>query len=291
MHAMKTIPPAAILLAAIASGAAAETPAVRVAFCGYTQGESWDLWLGSADGSHLERATVTPEIDERTPALSPDRMTVAFTTSRGDLQLYVIATKTVQSLPLPGSGRFAWPTWSADGKNLYYVEVLMGKGPDEGRIWRYVVSSGAIEKVADQPEVEGWPSVSSDGAMLFTTWTQAQSCGLWSIASPDAAPTLLWDKSLSLSGATWFPGGSLAAVASDGRSQKVLLLKNGKLDREIDVPGASGRPVAFDGSLLLTRIDNGLAGIHVMDLASGRTRAWSTSAPKDLVQMRDADCR
>jgi len=268
-----------------------QTPPVRVVFSGQASGGSWDLYLASGDGTDVKRAMETPGVDERTPVLSPDRKFVAYSTSRGELQLYNLYDRVARTLPLPSKGRAAWPAWGPDGASLYYVDVQMGKGPDEGTVWRYEVPSNDGRKMADVPEVEGWPAVSDDGVLLFTTWTQEQSCSLSSMAPSAQAPTLLWDRSLSLSGAAQLPGGRIAAVAGDAAGQKVILLRNGRAEREFDVPGASGRPVNYQGGLLLTRIESGAAGIHVMDLATGKTRPWTNAGSSGPAQMRDPDYR
>lgn len=269
----------------------AERPDLRVVFSGLADGGSWDLWLGSADGSYLERVTDTPGIDERTPVLSQDRKLIAFTTSQGDLNLYDIGKRTSRLVPLAQTGRICWPAWGTDASTLYFVEVLMGKGPDEGRIWRLDLATGKTSKVVDEPEVEGWPSARPDGALLYTVWTQSQSCHLSTRMRDANAPSPLWDRSLSLSGATWLSDGRIAAVARDAGGQKLLLFKSGKLERRLDAPGASGRPVPYGQALLLTRIIAGAATIDVIDLATGHMHSWAQSAPPGLVQTRDPDFR
>lgn len=274
--------------------AGAGEPPVRAVFAGYTEGGSWDLWLASGDGAHLRRAVETPSLDERTPVLSADRARVAFAASDGQLRVYDIRSRVLRVLPTPSSGRAAWPVWDpADITSIYYVDVLMGKGPDEGRIWKLNIDSGKRELVADEPEVEGWPAISEDGVLLFTTWTQSQTSHM-SIQVPGAAaPKRVWDSSLSLSGAAHLKGGGIAAVAADSLGQKVLMLnREGRLEREIIVPGASGRPAVYEnGTLLLTRIDGGAATIHVLNTSSGTTHSWIKSPPIGLAQMRDADYR
>ena len=111
------------------------------------------------------------------------------------------------------------------------------------------------------------------------------------MVSEGTAPRILWDKSLSLSGAAHLLGGRIAAIASDQAGQKVIIFSGGQKVREFDVSGASGRPVAYENGILLTRVSDGAAGIYVMDLSTGETRAWATRAPTELVQMRDPDFR
>ncbi len=263
--------------------------AMRVVFSGLTEGGTWDLWLGDAEGTSLSRAMETADTDERTPVLSPDRKHVAYTTSRGDLRLYNMYDRASRTLSVPVTGRCAWPAWGPDGTTLDFVEVLMGNGPDEGRIWRYDLKTAEAQKVADEPEVEGWPVASADGVLLFTNWTQSQASRLFLAAHPPSRPKLVWDRSLTLSGAAYLQMGRIAVVAGDLDGQKVILFTGGVKQREYIVPGATGRPVPYETSLLLTRIDKGVAGIYVMDFATGKTRAWSASRPKELVQMRDPD--
>ena len=269
-----------------------DDPPTRAVFSGLAAGGSWDLWLASADGRFLKRAAETPGVDERTPVLSPDRKYVAYSTSRGDIRLYNLYDRAERILQLPRTGRPSWPAWGPDAQSLYYVNVQMGKGPDEGQVWRYDLESGKASEVADEPEVEGWPAVNGQGVLLFTTWTQSQACHLSRMKPHNKTPKLLWDQSLTLSGAALLSRGRVAAIAGDGRSQKVIILGNdGKLQREYDVAGASGRPVSFQDGLLMTRIVEGRASIHVLDLSTGKTRPWTGAAPRELIQMRDPDYR
>ncbi len=270
----------------------AEAPAVRIVFSGQTKGGTWDLWLASSDGVYLQQAMVTPDTDEKTPVLSPNRKYVAYSTSGGELCLYNLYDKNTSKLSLPTAGRAAWPAWDPNAFAIYYVNILMGKGPDEGQVWRYDIKSGKAQKVADDPEVEGWPAVNHEGVLLFTTWAQSQVGHVSMMMAQDQKPRILWDQSLNLSGAAFLRDGRIAAIAGDGKVQRVILLKNdGKLDHEFNVSGASGRPVVYENELLLTRIEGGMAGIHVMDLTTGKTHPWMKAASKDLVQLRDPDYR
>ncbi len=287
---MKPIIQCALILAA-AAAYAAPPPATRVVFVGLTDGGSWDLWLADAGGTHFSRATVSPDLDERTPALSPDRKLAAYATSAGDIRLYNVYDRASTALRLPGSGRYAWPAWSPDGRSLFYVEVLMGKGPDEGRLWKYDIATGEAQKVADEPEVEGWPSVSREGVLLFTTWTQTMRSRVLMQPPDSTAAKLLWDGSLTLSGAAWLRDGRIAVVAGDEKGQKIIVFSSGMRVKDYSVPGASGRPTPLERSLLVTRIVNGKAGLYLVDLNDGSSKPWARSAPKALVQMRDADYR
>lgn len=289
----KTNPLATLVTAFLcASAPCFAGPPVRTVFAGQSQGGTWDIWLAGSDGQSMRPAMTTADVDERTPVLSPDRKYVAYSTSRGQIQLYNLYDGLTQTLQLPSSGRPAWPAWSPNGDSVYYVDVRMGKGPDEGRVWRYDMRAQKGQPVADEPEVEGWPAVSPEGVLLFTTWTQSQTCHLSTMMPGSAQPKLAWDRSLTLSGATHLPGGRIAAIGADQQGQKVIVMTpDGKLVREHRVPGASGRPVAYQQGLLLTRIQGGSASIQVLDVTSGKTRPWTTSVPRDLAQMRDPDYR
>lgn len=282
----------ATLFVATLSTTSLAAPPIRVAFAGQTRGGTWDIWLASSDGTVLRPAVRTPDVDERTPVISPDRKYVAFSTSRGDLQLYNLYDGLTQTLRLPSTGRPAWPAWGANDGSLYYVDVLMGKGPDEGRVWKYDPRTGRGEIVADEPEVEGWPALSPDGVLLFTNWTQSQTCHLSAMAPQGKQAKVTWDRSLSLSGASHMPSGRIAVIAGDQDGQKVLLMtQDGRLLREYPVAGASGRPVAYQEGVLLTRIEDGLASLHVLNISSGETQRWRGGGAQDLVQMRDPDYR
>ena len=80
----------------------------------------WDIWMRSLDGASPVPLVQSPSNDQQ-PAISPDGRFLAYSTPEsGGQQVWVI--------PMPADGR-RWrissdygrePTWSADGKTLYY---------------------------------------------------------------------------------------------------------------------------------------------------------------------------
>ena len=288
---MKRVMTLALVLAAMVPVQAESSFPVEIVFAGLAEGGTWDIWAADRAGTQFLRITDTPDVDERSPALSPDRRFIAWSTSRGEIVLYDLHASAPRPLALPSSGRHSCPVWGADHSELYYVELLLEQGPDDARIWQVDVDSAKGRTSLDQPlMVEGWPWVSDRGELVFTTWTATNEGVLWMKRAGSSAAKKLWDRALSISGTTMMADGTIAVICGDHRGQKVMMLDGEKLLREYDSPGASGRPAAFGDQLLLTRVVDGRAAIFVMSLEDGASRPWLAALPEGLSQARDPDC-
>lgn len=262
-----------------------------------------DLFRMTRDGSETVRltATVAPEHE---PAVSPDRLQIAFV--RGNDELWVMNTQGSDQRRLlarrPRSVLYAStgsPSWSPGGRTLFVDRVR--QTPDEicGSIFRVGALRGGLKRVTSGV-VKGWldtnPSVSPDGRRIVLSSGDCQPGFGPGIAVVDAAgrPT----RDLRKLGATpgiqldpaWAPDGRrivfvVEDVDGSGRSAVYVVDRDGSRLRRItqwmfDTGGPAWSPdgerIAFHrpGGLYLIRPD-GSELQRVPGTASGDTDpAW-----------------
>lgn len=144
-----------------------------------------DLYTMNANGSQVERLTVTPEAEEY-PKVSPDRSRVAFISNRsGKRELWVMAmTAGAPALQLTRSPQYfevMEPDWSPDGGTIAYNLISINlRDPKAikvvGEVWRMNADGSNAGRLIDHPGLHFNPVFSSDGKQLlavandFTTY-------------------------------------------------------------------------------------------------------------------------
>jgi Tol biopolymer transport system component len=135
-----------------------------------------DLYRMTVDGSETVRLTTT-KAEEHSPAVSPDRLQIAFV--RSNDELWVMTTQGGDERRLlarrPHSVRYAStgsPSWSPGGRTLFLDRVSQTPNEICGSIYR-VGSRGENLKRVTAGVVKGWldanPSISSDGRRIVFT--------------------------------------------------------------------------------------------------------------------------
>jgi Tol biopolymer transport system component/DNA-binding winged helix-turn-helix (wHTH) protein len=142
----------------------------HIAFC-YDRGSSQhEIFMSDADGKNVVQLTNLKNLVTGTPSWSPDSSKIVFdsrTTVRegeyhADLYIVDIAEQVPRKL-IVGSGQASVPSWSHDGKWIYF----MGGGDDVGgeRIYR-VPPSGGRPQVVTSARGYG-PQESFDGQSVY----------------------------------------------------------------------------------------------------------------------------
>jgi Tol biopolymer transport system component len=147
--------------------AAAFSPDGRqVAFESMRSGERTEIWLSATDGKNPVQLTRGPGLWQGFPAWSPDGRRIAFDSlsedRRWDIWTIDVAGGGPRRLTRhPGNENV--PTWSRDGRWVYYSAEREGKGG----IWRTPAGGGAEERVAGLDVTLGRAEESLDGKTLF----------------------------------------------------------------------------------------------------------------------------
>jgi Tol biopolymer transport system component len=143
----------------------------RFAFESARAGETNEIWLADADGSHPVQLTRGPGGWQGSPAWSPDGRLVAFDSrgSDGFSDVWVIAPDGSGLRQVThGALDDAHPTWSSDGKWIYYRDHR----PDGHDLRRVPIAGGASELVAR----DGFRGVEADdGRTIVFTVTDDES--------------------------------------------------------------------------------------------------------------------
>ncbi len=131
-----------------------------------------DLHRITLDGSETVRLTAT-KAKEHSPAVSPDRLQVAFI--RGDDELWIMDAASAQRRLLarrPPSVPYAWsgsPTWSPGGRTLYLHRVSQTPNEICGSIFRIGAQGGGLKRVTAgvvKGSLDTDPAVSPDGRRI-----------------------------------------------------------------------------------------------------------------------------
>jgi eukaryotic-like serine/threonine-protein kinase len=117
-----------------------------IAFCSARSGETMEIWVAAADGSHARELTHDMGSMQCGPAWAPDGRTIAFRSGAQDSQAH-IWTIDVEGGNLrqitTRLGKGGWPSWSRDGAWIYYGDL----GATGSNIWRVPATGGGSEQV------------------------------------------------------------------------------------------------------------------------------------------------
>jgi Tol biopolymer transport system component len=150
----------------------------RIAFASGRGLDGIRIWLSNADGSGLVQLTSGPERVESSPRWSPDGHWIAFDALGDDglRNVKVIASSGGQARQLTRgpfsnltTGPFSnnVPTWSRDGKRIYFTSNRTGRF----EIWRVSSQGGAAEQITHDG---GYKAIeSTDAKTLYYTKTSS----------------------------------------------------------------------------------------------------------------------
>jgi eukaryotic-like serine/threonine-protein kinase len=117
----------------------------RVAFMS-SRGSTDALWIADTDGANLHQLTNGPGQSQGSPHWSPDGHTIAFDSKAADGHWHIWIIDAEGGGPRQftrGEGNQNVPTWSRDGRWIYYSADVGG----QQNIWRIPATGGAAERV------------------------------------------------------------------------------------------------------------------------------------------------
>jgi Tol biopolymer transport system component/DNA-binding winged helix-turn-helix (wHTH) protein len=145
----------------------------RIAFESERSGYS-EIWACESDGSNCGPLTTMHGL-AGAPRWSPDGRYIAFefhTEEHGEIYLLEVATGTTRLfVTLPGSDN-GGPSWSRDGKALYFYS---DRGGGSFQLWKIQLSGGAPVQVTKHGGV--FAAESEDGRFLY--FAKYQTPGIW----------------------------------------------------------------------------------------------------------------
>ena len=129
------------------------------------RGGIWEIWMSDTDGAHLVRLSDANSSDAVYARWSPDSQKIAFD-SRHSGHPEVFIVDIAERLPrrvVTNFPHMSMPSWSRDGKWLYFQSKLDPKGDE--RIFRCPASGGTA--VALSATSGGFPAEALDGETLY----------------------------------------------------------------------------------------------------------------------------
>lgn len=150
----------------------------RIAFESGRSGDEQAIWVANADGTGLAQITKSLCPRSGTPRWSPDGQWLAFDAQGKDglWDIWVVQPSGGPPRQLTnGAGNNAVPSWSRNGKWVYFVSSRSGRG----EIWRLPADAGPVEQITRNGGIVAFES--TDGKALYYTKSLSGSEGLYTI--------------------------------------------------------------------------------------------------------------
>jgi Tol biopolymer transport system component/serine/threonine protein kinase len=231
----------------------------RIAFSSNRSGPR-EIWVCNADGSSAAQLTHFGGPITGTARWSPDGRWIVFDSRpRGNPDVFVISAEGTGLRRLtdrPGSdektnrhGMFQ-PSWSADGKWIYYSTDTSGRF----EVWRMPWTGGPAEQVTKNGGSSAYPDRNGEWIYYLSGLTGP----LRRIRSDGSGDGIVVDSEIALLQYSAIPGGVYFVSSSDGKSVLQRLSPDGKILNVLDLPFKPGLGLSLspDGRhVLLTRPD------------------------------------
>jgi Tol biopolymer transport system component len=148
----------------------------RIAFPSDRTG-SWEIWVAGANGEHPVQLTSFGAGETGSPRWSPDSRQIAFDTRvRGNVDVYLVDADGGKPHPLvTGSGDNLGPSWSHDGKWIYFISNRLG----QEQLWKMRVAGGPAIQLTHSGAVCGLESV--DGKWVYVARTYELPTSIWRV--------------------------------------------------------------------------------------------------------------
>ena len=140
------------------------------------RGGARDLWISDADGKYPKQLTHMG--DTGTPRWSPDSRKIAFDSHLHKLAVILVvdADGGTPQLAVAGSANNSVPSWSHDGKSLYFASDRTGMY----QVWRLAIEDGKQEQITEGGGFA--PLESSDDETLYYAKCQFEHPEIWQVA-------------------------------------------------------------------------------------------------------------
>lgn len=170
------------------------------------------------------RRQLTTNAHSREPALSPDGGRIAYISSIGnDYDIWVMATDGTSKIRLTdGKGNEKDPSWSPDGKYIFYSL--------QGNIFKTDVATGSTLKLTNDTFQNTDPEVSPDGSWMAFVSTRSGDQDIWLTNADGKGALQLTSDSGIQKGPAWSPDGKRIAYVSDASGEfniRVMTLEDG----------------------------------------------------------------
>ncbi len=205
----------------------------KIAFETDRHGEHFEIYVMNADGSELQRLTVsdttaTPFVNVE-PAWSPDSSMLAFTSTRdGNAFIYTMLAdgsdvQRVTAVPAQG------PEWSPDGSQLAYFSLDASNNFD---VWASDIDGSDATRLTTHAAIDTQPSWSPDGTLIAFQSDRDGNNEIYIMDADGSNPVRLTDNPADDTEPSWAPDGrrivfrssrggndDLYTMAMDGRGQ------------------------------------------------------------------------
>jgi Tol biopolymer transport system component len=136
-----------------------------------------EVWLCDLDGSNPRQLTPRAGADISGPQWSPDGQSIAVTIfGKREVQVGIVNASSggMRALSIPGGGK--WPSWSRDGKWLYFA-----KSGHPSSIWK-IRPDGGVPVQLTWGSTDDMPQASFDGKYIYYNKGWPGPLSIWRIS-------------------------------------------------------------------------------------------------------------
>ena len=224
----------------------------RIAFTSNRGGGTGNIWVMNADGGGMMQVTTIGNTG--TPAWSPDGEQIAFdqeanlwTVDADGTNYSLLDSKFCDDATLRCT-YFHWPTWSPDGKTIYYVGAEADNSGDQqvsvqSDVWSIPLRGGRHSNVTNTPNIfENRPDWSPDGFRIaIDSAPPVKGSQIWTMDPNGANRVQLTNDPVTADGPAWSPDQSKIAFTSyrDGNYEVYVMNADGSGQTNLTQNGAT----------------------------------------------------